>query len=52
MLVSVVIYKETSLSGAFLSRANLSKANLYEADLGGATLCNTVTPWGIDNSGC
>ena len=31
---------------------NLQVANLREADLSGATLCNTITPWGTDNSGC
>ena len=40
------------LSGANLSEADLSGANLKEANLSGATLCNTITPWGTDNSGC
>ena len=45
------------LSGADLIWADLSKANLSGADLSGAnttgtTLCNTETPWGIDDSGC
>ena len=36
---------------------NLNGANLTETDLSGAslsdtTLCNTETPWGIDDSGC
>ena len=40
------------LSGANLSGADLSEANLKNVDLSGATLCNTITPWGTDNSGC
>ena len=40
------------LSGANLSEADLSGANLKNVDLSGATLCNTITPWGTDNSGC
>ena len=54
--------QEADLSGANLSRANLSEAflenadlsgaNLSDADLRGATLCNTMTPWSKDNSGC
>ena len=48
---------DTDLSGADLSRANLrdadlSGSNLTGADLSLATLCNTKTPWGIDDSGC
>ena len=35
-----------------LQGANLSGENLTEANLSGATLCNTITPWGTDNSGC
>ena len=35
-----------------LQGANLSGADLKNADLSGATLCNTITPWGTDNSGC
>ena len=42
----------TNLTGADLSGANLSEANLKNVDLSGATLCNTITPWGTDNSGC
>ena len=52
----------SNLRGADLSGANLMKANLKNADLSGAslsnayldgaTLCNTITPWGTDNSGC
>ena len=41
-----------NLHGANLSGANLSEANLKNVDLSGATLCNTITPWGTDNSGC
>jgi hypothetical protein len=35
-----------------LRGADLSDAYLIEADLSEATLCNTETPWGIDDSGC
>ena len=35
-----------------LQGTNLSGADLYEAIIDSATLCNTVTPWGIENSGC
>ena len=41
-----------NLYKADLSGANLSEANLKNVDLSGATLCNTITPWGTDNSGC
>ena len=41
-----------NLQGADLSEADLSGANLKNVDLSGATLCNTITPWGTDNSGC
>ena len=41
-----------NLIGAKLSGANLTGANLSRADIDGATLCNTTTPWGIDDSGC
>ena len=49
--------KGCNLQGANLKKANLSGTNLYVADLmkanlSGATLCNTITPWGIDNSRC
>ena len=50
------------LVGANLRGADLTNANLMNADLDGAnlaranlsetTLCNTITPWGTDNSGC
>ncbi|MEO2043183.1 MAG: pentapeptide repeat-containing protein [Nitrospinaceae bacterium] len=39
-------------SGADLTRANLTGANLTGAKIDKATLCNTITPWGRDNSGC
>ena len=45
------LYK-ADLSGANLSGADLSEANIKNVDLSGATLCNTITPWGTDNSGC
>ena len=38
--------------GCDLNGANLMGANLEGADLNRATLCNTETPWGIDDSGC
>jgi len=51
-----------NLQGADLSRANLREANLKKANLSGANLrganlngaifCNTIMPWGIENSGC
>ena len=46
-----------NLQGANLYRAILSSADLSGADIRGANfryaiLCNTVTPLGIDNSGC
>ena len=52
-----------NLSGANLFNANLSKADLTGADLTGAAylkftniraakLCQTKTPWGVDNTGC
>ena len=51
------ILSETNLNGAnlshvYLNEANLMFANLSDVDLSGATLCNTITPWGTDNSGC
>jgi uncharacterized protein YjbI with pentapeptide repeats len=42
----------TDLSRANLRDADLSGSNLTGADLSLATLCNTKTPWGIDDSGC
>ena len=55
--------KGANLAGADLIEANLTRADLTGADLTGvnlkdaysitgAKLCNTVTPLGIDNSGC
>ena len=52
-----------NLKGANLSNADLWRANLAGADLTGVNLkdaysitgakfCNTMTPWGLDNSGC
>ena len=46
------ILKAANLSGADLSGADLEDAYLRDADLSGATLCNTIMPWGIENSGC
>jgi len=43
---------KVDFSGADLTRANLTGANLTDAKLDKATLCNTITPWGLDNSGC
>ena len=41
-----------SLKNADLNGANLTKASLKNAKLKDAILCNTKTPWGLDNSGC
>ena len=48
---------DCDLSGANLSEANLTGADLTGAEMSGASivgaiLCNTKTPWGLDNSGC
>jgi len=43
---------KVDFSGADLTRANLTGADLTDAKLDKATLCNTITPWGLDNSGC
>ena len=43
---------EADLSGANLRGANLRGANLKNAILNRATLCNTITPWGTDDSRC
>jgi len=40
------------LRGANLTEADLSTANLSHANMEGAIFCNTLTPWGEDNSGC
>ena len=42
----------TNLSGADLNGANLSGAKLSYTDLSVVKLCNTLMPWGIDDSGC
>ena len=54
--------KKANLSGANLkgfvayrsdfTNADLTNTNIEEADFSEATLCNTKTPWGIENSGC
>ena len=44
--------KEANLSGADLSGADLSNAILDNAKIKDAKFCNTITPWGVDNSGC
>ena len=41
-----------NLSGADLSGADLSGATLSNAKIKDAKFCNTITPWGVDNSGC
>lgn len=46
------ILVNVDFSGADLTRANLTGANLTGAKIDKATLCNTITPWGLDNSGC
>ena len=40
------------LQGASLSEADLTGAEMSGASIVGAILCNTKTPWGLDNSGC
>ena len=47
----------SSLKGVNFSQANLTNANLRGAELSnaildGAFLCNTLMPWGVDNSSC
>ena len=44
--------KKCNLQEADLIDADLDEADLSRADLSGATLCNTIMPWGTDNSGC
>ena len=46
------ILVNVDFSGADLTRANLTGANLTGAKIDKATLCNTITPWGLDDSGC
>ena len=41
-----------NLQGAKLNGQDLVGANLARANLSETTLCNTITPWGTDNSGC
>ena len=42
-----------NLKGANLAGADLTGVNLKDAySITGAKFCNTMTPWGIDNSGC
>ena len=41
-----------NLQGANLTGAKLTEAILRNANITGTTLCNTETPWGIDDSGC
>jgi uncharacterized protein YjbI with pentapeptide repeats len=38
--------------GADFWGADLSGADLKNANISGVTLCNTETPWGVDDSGC
>jgi uncharacterized protein YjbI with pentapeptide repeats len=42
-----------NLSGLNLSKTDLSKANLNNVKhFDKVILCDTLTPWGIDDSGC
>ena len=42
-----------NLKGANFAGADLTGVNLKDAySITGAKFCNTMTPWGIDNSGC
>jgi len=55
--VQALVSGDTNLNEADLSKANLSEANFNQTNLGRANiseakLCNTKTPWGIDNTGC
>ena len=60
--VWLVSFRGAKLSGANLSElqtikadfsnADLTDTNIEEADFSRAILCNTKTPWGIENSGC
>ena len=48
-----VILKGANLAGTDLTRADLTGVNLKDAySITGAKFCNTMTPWGLDNSGC
>ena len=44
--------KHARLNGADPSGAYLNGTDLRGVNLNGVTLCNTKTPWGIDDSGC
>jgi SH3 domain protein len=44
--------RDSDFKGANLSNANLETAILTNAEMTEATLCNTKTPWGIDNRDC
>ena len=45
--------KGANLAGADLIKADLTGVNLKDAySITGAKFCNTMTPWGLDNSGC
>ena len=42
-----------NLKGANFAGADLTGVNLKDAySITGAKFCNTMTPWGLDNSGC
>ena len=45
--LSFAVLTKTNLSGADLSEAKLSNADIW-----GAKFCKTITPWGIDDTGC
>lgn len=51
-LIALNSCNNCKLVEADLVDANLSGAILREANLRKAVLCNTTTPWGIDNTGC
>ena len=44
--------KKANLTGANLKNADLTRAKLKDAKIESTILCNTKTPWGLDNSGC
>ena len=41
-----------NIGSADLRKADLSEAKLSNADIWGAKFCKTITPWGIDDTGC